>query len=255
MRIGLSFTPHTADEATLRDKTVVAIDVLRASTTIITALNNGAREIIPVTTVESAVKLSAKLAGEIVLRAGERGGKMIDGFHLGNSPAEYTPEKVRGKSIVFSSTNGSQVMANSRYAREMVVCAFVNMAQVVNFLRERPRDFILACAGTNGSFSLEDSVCAGMVIHALLQDDALDVTLSDGALAAHTLYRSHGKSILKLLRSTEHGRYLQEIGFGEDLKLCASVDSIPVLPQLDGNVIRLKREAEKKDPSPAVVSS
>jgi 2-phosphosulfolactate phosphatase len=254
MRIELSFTPHTADEASLRDKTVVAIDVLRASTTIITALYNGAREIIPVTTVESAVKLSSKLAGDIVLLGGERGGKMIQGFSLGNSPSEYVPEKVKGKSIVFSSTNGSVVMANSRYAREMVVCGFVNMAQVVGFLRERPRDFVLACAGTNGAFSLEDSVCAGMVIQNLLKDDTLEVTLSDGALAAHTLYKSHGKNVLKLLRSTEHGRYLQEIGFDDDLKLCASVDSIPALPQLDGNVIRLKREAERKDSSPATAA-
>jgi len=255
MRIELSFTPHQADEAALRDKTVVAIDVLRASTTIITALHHGAREIIPVTTVESAVKLSAKLASDIVLLGGERGGKMIQGFSLGNSPAEYVPEKVKGKSIVFSSTNGSQVMADSRYAREMVVCGFVNMTQVVNFLRERSRDFILACAGTNGAFSLEDSVCAGMVIQHLLKDDSLGVSLSDGALAAQTLYRSHGKNILKLLQSTEHGRHLIEIGFEDDLKLCASVDSIPVLPQLDGNVIRLKRDAEKKDLSPAIATS
>ncbi len=255
MRIGLSFAPHQADEAALRDKTVVAIDVLRASTTIITALYNGAREVIPVPTVESAVKLSAQLAGDIVLLGGERGGKMIQGFSLGNSPAEYTPEKVKGKSIVFSSTNGSQVMANSRYAREMVVCGFVNMAQVVRFLCESPRDFVLACAGTNGAFSLEDTVCAGMVIQNLAREESFEVTLSDGALAAQTLCRSHGKNVLKLLRTTEHGRYLQEIGFEDDLKLCASIDSIPALPQLDGNVIRLKRDAERKDLSPAVVSS
>lgn len=255
MRIGLSFTPQQADEAALRDKTVVAIDVLRASTTIITALYSGAREVIPVTTVESAVKLSAQLAGDIVLLGGERGGKRIQGFSLGNSPAEYTPEKVKGKSIVFSSTNGSQVMANSRYSREMVVGGFVNMTQVVNFLRERPRDFVLACAGTNGAFSLEDAVCAGMVIQNLMKDENLDVTLSDGALAAQTLCRSHGKNVLKLLRNTEHGRYLQEIGFEDDLKLCAAVDSIPALPQLDGNVIRLKRDTERKDLSPAAAAS
>ncbi len=255
MRIDLSFTPHQADEVALRDKTVVAIDVLRASTTIATALYNGAREIIPVTTVESAVKLSSKLAGDIVLLAGERGGRMIQGFSLGNSPAEYTPEKVKGKTIVFSSTNGSQVLVNGRYAREMVVCGFVNMALVVSFLRERPRDVILACAGTNGAFSLEDSVCAGMVIQSLARDESLAVTLSDGALAAQTLYRSHGKNILKLLGSTEHGKYLQEIGFEDDLKICATVDSIPALPQLDGNMIRLKRDAERRDLSPAAASS
>jgi 2-phosphosulfolactate phosphatase len=126
---------------------------------------------------------------------------------------------------------------------------------VVNFLRERQRDFILACAGTNGAFSLEDSVCAGMVIQSLAKEGTFELDLSDGALAAQTLYKSHGKNVLKLLRSTQHGRYLQEIGFEDDLKLCASVDSIPVVPQSDGNVIRLKRDAERKETSPAVATS
>jgi 2-phosphosulfolactate phosphatase len=254
MRVELSFTPHQADEVALRDRTVIAIDVLRASTTIITALHNGAREVIPVTTVESAVKLAGQLAGDVVLLGGERGGRMIQGFSLGNSPAEYSTERVKGKSIVFSSTNGSQVLVNGRYAREMVVCGFVNMRVVVDFLRERPRDFILACAGTNGAFSLEDAVCAGMVVHELVKDTSLAATLSDGALAAESLYRSHGKNVLKLLHSTQHGRYLQDIGFEDDLKLCASVDSIPVLPQLEGNVIRLKRDPGRKDPPSAAAS-
>ena len=254
MRVELSFTPHQADEVALRDKTVIAIDVLRASTTIITALHNGAREVIPVTTVESAVKLAGQLAGDVVLLGGERGGRMIQGFSLGNSPAEYSTERVKGKSIVFSSTNGSQVLVNGRYAREMVVCGFVNMRLVVDFLRERPRDFILACAGTNGAFSLEDAVCAGMVVHELVKDTSLEATLSDGALAAESLYRSYGKNVLKLLHSTQHGRHLQDIGFEDDLKLCASVDSIPVLPQLEGNVIRLKRDPGRKDPPSAAAS-
>jgi len=254
MRVELSFTPHQADEVALRDKTVIAIDVLRASTTIITALHNGAREVIPVTTVESAVKLAGQLAGDVVLLGGERGGRMIQGFSLGNSPAEYSTERVKGKSIVFSSTNGSQVLVNGRYAREMVVCGFVNMRLVVDFLRERPRDFILACAGTNGAFSLEDAVCAGMVVHELVKDTSLEATLSDGALAAESLYRSYGKNVLKLLHSTQHGRHLQDIGFEDDLRLCASVDSIPVLPQLEGNVIRLKRDPGRKDPPSAAAS-
>lgn len=255
MRIDLSFTPHPSDEAALRDRTVVAIDVLRASTTIITALHNGARGVIPVTTVELAMKISGNLEKDMVLLGGERGGRMIQGFNLGNSPAEYVPEKVKGKTIVFSSTNGSQVMVNGRYARELVVCGFVNMTAVVDFLRLRARDLTIACAGRQGTFSLEDSVCAGMVIHDLTRDESLEITLSDGALAAQTLYRAHGKSILKLLHSTEHGRYLQEIGFESDLKLCAAVDAIPVLPQLDGNVIRLKRDAERKDVPPTAVLS
>lgn len=255
MRIDLSFTPHPSDEAALRDRTVVAIDVLRASTTIITALQNGARGVIPVTTVETAVKVSGNLEKDMVLLGGERGGRMIQGFNLGNSPAEYLPEKVKGKTIVFTSTNGSLVMVNGRYARDLIVCGFVNMTAVVDFLRARARDLTIACAGRQGTFSLEDAVCAGMVIQGLARDEAQNLTLSDGALAAQTLYRAHGKSIVKLLHSTEHGRYLQEIGFESDLKLCAAVDAIPVLPQLDGNVIRLKRDAERKDVPPAAVPS
>src|SRR5512137_1555542 len=116
MRVDLYITPHQTDELALRDKTVVVIDVLRASTSIITALKNGAREIIPVTTVESAVKISGNLFGDVILLGGERNGKMIEGFHLGNSPANYSEEKVKGKAIIFSTTNGSHALVKARYA-------------------------------------------------------------------------------------------------------------------------------------------
>ena len=95
MRIDVHFTPYQTDELVLREKTVVVIDVLRASTTIVTALINGAKEIIPVATVESAVKISGNLFGDVILLGGERNGKMIEGFNLGNSPTEYSAEKVK----------------------------------------------------------------------------------------------------------------------------------------------------------------
>ena len=122
MRVDVFFTPHHLDEMGLREKRVVLIDVLRASTTIATALYNGAKEVIPVATVEAAMKIVGNLSGEVTLLGGERNGKMIDGFHLGNSPAEYTEQRVRGKSIVFTSTNGSQAFVKARYAKELVVC-------------------------------------------------------------------------------------------------------------------------------------
>ena len=107
MRVELHFTPHQIDELALRDRTIVVVDVLRASTSIATALYNGAKEIIPVTTVERAVKISGDLLGDHVLRGGERNGRMIAGFNLGNSPFDYFEEKVRGKAIIFSSTTAS----------------------------------------------------------------------------------------------------------------------------------------------------
>ncbi len=239
MNVELHFTPDQTDELTLRDKTVVVIDVLRATSSIITALGNGAKEIIPVTTVESAMKISGNLFGDVILLGGERHGKMIEGFNLGNSPFDYSEEKVKGKSIIFSSTNGSQAMVKARFAREMTLCAFVNMSRVVEFLAANPRDFIIVCSGTNGMFSMEDSVCAGMLIGRLLERK-LELSLLDGAQAALLLYKAAGKNLLKMLKTAQHGKYLDEIGFGEDLKYCAQVDAVPILPQLDGNVIRLK---------------
>ena len=254
MRVELHFTPHKADELSLRETTVVVIDVLRASTTIAAALRNGAKEIIPVTSVERAVKISGSLFGDYVLRGGERQGKMIDGFNLGNSPLEYTEEKVKGKSIIFSTTNGSHAIDKARYAGSLVVCGFVNMATVVNSLKQNKRDLAIICAGTNGMFAIEDAVCGGMLVHRLSQDKSLDLELSDGAVGALALHKTFGKGIPKMIKNSEHGKYLAGIGFEDDLDVCAAVDTIPVLPQMVGNVIKWKRETEKKEPVKVRVS-
>jgi 2-phosphosulfolactate phosphatase len=255
MRVDLHFTPNNTDELSLRETTVVVIDVLRASSTIAAALYNGAKEIIPVASIERAVKISGNLFGEYVLRGGERHGKMIEGFNLGNSPAEYTEEKVKGKSIIFSTTNGSFAIDKARFAGELLVCAFVNVGTVTAFLKENRRDLTIICAGTNGMFSIEDAVCAGMLVHRLSSDKTLTLDLSDGALGALTLHKAFGKGILKMIKNSEHGKYLAEIGYEEDLDLCAGIDTIPVLPQMVGNVIKWKRDAEKKEAAKVRVSS
>ncbi len=245
MRVDLLFTPNQTDEMGLRGKSVVVIDVLRASTSIATALHHGAKEIIPVTTVESAVKISGNLFGDVILLGGERNGKRIQGFHLGNSPSEYSIERVKGKSIIFSSTNGSQAMVKARYSREMVVCGFVNISRVASFVRENRRDITILCAGTNGMFSLEDAVCAGALLAKLGEKNSIELILSDAAQAAAALYKTFGKSVLKMIKGTEHGMYLAEIGFADDLPVCAGVDTIPVLPQLSGSVVKIKQDVEK----------
>jgi 2-phosphosulfolactate phosphatase len=239
MRIELFFTPQYVDDQTLRDRTVIVIDVLRASSSIITALSNGAREVIPAPTVEGAVKISGNLDPDVVLLAGERHAKLIPGFHLGNSPLEFTAERVKGKAIIFSSTNGAQALAKGRYARELAVCAFVNMQQVVSFLQAEPRPVVIIASGTNGSFSLEDTVCAGMLIHHLRGNGYADAEMSDGALAAMMLYGTLGNDMLEVVKMGEHGRRLSELGFDDDLRYCAGIDTVPVLPLLEGNVLKL----------------
>jgi 2-phosphosulfolactate phosphatase len=245
LKIDLSFSTTQFDELQLRDKNIVVIDVLRASTTMTVALNNGAREIIPVASIESAVKISGSLFGEVTLRGGERNGKMIEGFNLGNSPLEYTETAVKGKSIIYCTTNGSVAMSKSRYAKILVVASFVNISTVVDFMKAENKDFLIICAGrlnNLGHFSMEDSVCAGLIIQKLSKIEGLELELTDAAQAALALQKAFGKSILKLLKSTEHGKLLMEIGFGDDLKVCAMLDSVPVLPMLNGTVIKLRKE-------------
>ena len=245
MKIDLSFSAGQFDDLQLRDKNIIVLDVLRASSTITVALNNGAREVIPVASIESAVKISGSLFGEVTLRGGERNGKTIEGFNLGNSPLEYSESAVKGKSIIYCTTNGSVALAKSRYARALIVGSFLNLTTVVEFVKEENKDFLFICAGrinTIGYFSLEDAVCAGMMIQKLMKYESLELTLSDSAKAAHALYKTFGRSILKMLKSSEHGKFLIEIGFADDLKICAAVDSVPVLPVQIENKIKLKKE-------------
>lgn len=241
MNIEVFFSPSQVDELSLRDKNVIVIDVLRASTTIATALLNGAREIIPVSTVESAVKISGNLFGDVVLRGGERNGKIIEGFNLGNSPSEYTADAVKGKSIIFCTTNGSSAIVKARHARNLIVAGFINMSTVLEFMKEIGEDFYILCAGKNSLFCIEDAVCAGMIITELLGDEAVNVGLNDPAVAAATLYKSMGKNLLRTVRTTDHGKFLTEIGFRNDIKLCTDIDSVPVLPVLVGNSIKLRK--------------
>jgi 2-phosphosulfolactate phosphatase len=248
MKIDVTFSSAQLDELQLRERNVVVIDVLRSSTTIAVALHNGAREIIPVASIESAVKISGSLFGEVTLRGGERNGKIIDGFNLGNSPTEYSYSTVSGKSIIFCTTNGSVAMHKSRYARNLAIGAFVNISVVVEFMKEVKGDFLIICAGrvtATANFSLEDAVCAGMMIQQLQEESSIEIELTDSARASLLLYRSLGRSILKMLKTSEHGQYLAEIGFADDLKVCAAVDSVPVLPVLSGTVIKLKKEEQR----------
>jgi 2-phosphosulfolactate phosphatase len=247
MQIDLLFTPGQTEEMALRDRTVVVIDVLRASTTIAAALRNGAREIIPVTSVESAVKISGNLFSDVILLGGERNGRMIEGFHLGNSPLEYTAERVSGKSIIFSSTNGSRAMVKARYARDVFICSFVNLTAVGRCLQDLRRDFIAVCAGQDGMFAMEDAVCAGMLIGAVMQQADPPPVLSDAAQAALMLFKGAGRNILRMLRSADHGRVLTALGFMDDVTLCGTVDAIPVVPQLAGSVVRIRKDVDRRE--------
>lgn len=241
IRVEVNFTPGQADELQLKDQNIIVIDVLRASTTIAMALRNGAKEIIPVSNIENAVKISGSLFGDVTLRGGERNGKMIEGFNLGNSPLEYTEAMVKGKSIIFMTSNGSAAIVKGRYAKNLMIAGFVNLNAVVSSIEELGENVLIVCAGKDGVFCLEDAVCAGRIINMLIRHEKVTVALDDGAYAATALDAAFGRNVLKMLRNTDHGKYLIGIGFAEDLPVCAHIDSIPVIPVLSGSVIRMKK--------------
>ncbi|HLX12598.1 MAG TPA: 2-phosphosulfolactate phosphatase [Bacteroidota bacterium] len=238
LHVEVNFTPFQIDEMQLKDRTVVIIDVLRSCTTISMALQNGAKEIIPAKNIETAMRISTGLDSAVTLRGGERNGKMIEGFNLGNSPHEYTEAAVNGKTIILLTTNGTKVMAGSRLARRAFLASFVNLSAVVLSLREIGDSFTIICSGKESRFSLEDAVCAGRIVNALGAHKDVQLALDDGATAASGLDKAFGKNIPKMLHQCEHGQYLASIGFERDLDLCGKIDSIPVVPSLAGGVFK-----------------
>jgi 2-phosphosulfolactate phosphatase len=237
MRANVLFSPVITDELYFTGKTVVVIDVLRASTTIIAALQNGAKEIIPVATVEFAVKISGGMFGGQTLLGGERNTKKVEGFALGNSPLEYTPDIVSGKTIILYTTNGSRAIVKAKFSENLFICSYSNLSAVAKQILKLGKDFEVLCAGKSNSFSLEDSVCAGRLIKELLSKKK-DIEISDTARAVVSLNKSFGADPLKLLRECEHGKLLLNNGFKEDLEYTAGVDTSYVIPYFTMNVLK-----------------
>ncbi|MCA9750743.1 MAG: 2-phosphosulfolactate phosphatase [Gemmatimonadetes bacterium] len=229
--------PHALPELELAERACVVIDVLRAGTTIAHALAAGARGVVPVATVEDAMRRAQSLGRESTLLGGERGCRKIDGFDLGNSPAEYVPEVVRGKTIVLSTTNGARGLAACARARRCVAGAFVNLSATVRLLAGEPT-ITLVCAGSGAHFSQEDFVCAGMLAERL---EAGGARLDDGARAARDVARGAAGDLAAFLAGTDHGRRLEEAGFGSDLPLAADVDRFDFVPVLTDGVLGVVR--------------
>jgi 2-phosphosulfolactate phosphatase len=242
MKIEVFFSPAGVDELGMRGRNVVIIDVLRASSTICTALRNGAREVIPTPDIESATKISTNLSGDSRLLGGERQGKKIDGFDLGNSPFEYTPEKVAGKTIIFTTTNGAGAIYKCRYASIALVGTFVNISSIVQTIVDIGGTWTVLCSGRQGAFSIEDATCAGAIISKVNAVDKVET--DDAGLTSVVLYNKFKKSLLGMMKQSAHGKYLASIGFEEDLKLCAEIDSVPVIPVVEGTGIKLRHQRD-----------
>ena len=214
----------------------VVIDVLRATSVMVTALANGAAAITAVEEVEDARSLAASYPTGSVLLGGERQALPIPGFDLGNSPREYTTEKVSGKHIVLTTTNGTRALASLAKVEPLFIGAFLNAGTVARTLAGLGQDAMLVCAGTRGRFTLDDITCAGLIA-ARLSEVVPNLKLDDLAYSARFLYQSHAQDIKSLISHAQHYSYLQSIGLEDDIDYCLQVNMLDVVPQvIDGKV-------------------
>lgn len=224
--------------------TVVVIDVLRATTVIVYALAAGAREVIPCLEVEEAVQIAGKLPKGQAVLGGERGGLKIDGFDFGNSPDEFTSESVGGKTLVFTTTNGTRAMMACRQARRVLLGAFVNASAVAKALASEENIHLL-CAGTRGQITREDVLFAGCVADRIAQQpgDAHHAPeINDQLLIARDCWQAFvGKEeypditgdLAVTLRSTQGGRNLKKLGLEHDIDVAARIHRFALVPELD----------------------
>ena len=241
MDLDVLLTPGGLGEDALHGRAVVVVDVLRASTTIVAALENGARAVIPVADKGEAGRLAASLDADVSLLGGERGGTTIAGYAAGNSPLEYTPEAVAGRTVVLTTTNGTAAMATARSAASAAVGAFTNAEATVGFLRralDDGRPATILCAGSEGRVSLEDTLCAGLLVTRLVEPGHVS-ELPDSAQIAAALYRGSADRLARTLFGARHTQHLIDLGHSDDVAFAARIDASDALPVFRDNQLVL----------------
>lgn len=238
MKINLYLTPVPFAKAALDKKAVVVIDVLRSSTSICAALQAGAKGVIPTSGPGEAGEMWTKIGSDMAVLAGERKGVKIENFQLGNSPLEFTKETVGGKFVIMTTTNGTSLFGKIHGASPVISCALTNISLVARRLADEDKDIVVACSGREGHFSIEDTICGGMLVHLLREKHGKQIRQNDASSLALLLYETNNDRIKQAIAAGEHGNYLDSIGFGEDVAVASDIDSMPVLPILkDGRLI------------------
>jgi 2-phosphosulfolactate phosphatase len=234
MRIDVAFTPAGLGTGDLAGRSVFVVDTLRAGTTVCAALAHGARGVIPVGSIEEAMKLAQTLERREVILAGERNAVRIEGFDLGNSPLEMTEAAVRNQTLVMTTTNGTRAILAASGAAAVYLAAGVNLAAAGARAREvlaRERQLLILCAGRDQAFALEDAFTAGRLILEGVAGRRLRKPLNDAALVCVDLARRYGRRWLRPLLLSRAGRELVRLGFRADVEEAAIEDRYPVLPQ------------------------
>lgn len=229
MKLFVYHTPESTPEDSLPDCAVV-IDVLRATTTIATALNAGAEAVQAFKDIDELMTVSSQWLPQKRLRAGERGGAKVDGFDLGNSPLDCIPEVVEQKRLFLTTTNGTRALERVQSSSVLITAAFVNCQAAVNYLiQKQPSTVWLVGSGWQGGYSLEDTACAGAIAHSLTSKIDYQVA-NDEVIAAIALYSQWQDQMLEMFKQSTHGQRLLKLDCHRDLEYCAQRDILDVLP-------------------------
>ena len=234
-RIEVCFTP--GEYAYYKDEfeIVVVIDVLRATSAMCAAFDNGILSIIPVPTIEEALEYKKK--GYLV--GAERKGQIVEGFDFGNSPFSYMKEEFRGKEVVLTTTNGTKSLEVAKGAETVVVGSFLNLTALSKWLSKQDKNILCLCSGWQDKFNLEDTICAGAISDFLISTGNF-ISIEDSSIAAKYLFLSAKDNYLGYLKSSSHRRRLKHLNLNEDIKYCLTPDQTDVIPILvNGKLIKL----------------
>ena len=214
------------------DRTVVVVDILRATSCMTTAFAFGIESITPFASLEDC----RAMQNQGYFTSGERDGKKVGGFDLGNSPFEYMDKKLKGKKIAFTTTNGTQAIAKAIGAKEIIIGSFLNLSALANHLRQGQDDILIVCAGWKGRFNLEDTLFAGALIESLKDHVELEC---DAPQASHHLYKLAKSDMIGFLKEASHIKRLAKLNIIEDIKFCLTMDQYDIVPILRGGEIRV----------------
>jgi 2-phosphosulfolactate phosphatase len=223
----ICFTPAAFDAHADSEAVVVVIDVLRATSSICTAFANGVREIIPVATVEEAMEMKAR--GHLI--AAERDGYVLDFADFGNSPFNFSVEKIKGKIVVYSTTNGTGIMKQASGNHDVVIGSYLNMTALCRWLEAQDRKVIIVCAGWKRRFSLEDAVCAGAMALSLLESGKF-TTICDSVHAATDLWKAAREDLMGYIEKAAQRSRLRDKGLDDCIGYCHTFDVTDVIPVL-----------------------
>jgi 2-phosphosulfolactate phosphatase len=232
--IDVCLSPDLMHLYNVRDQTVVVVDILRATSCMTTAFAHGIKSITPFAELQDCLALKSKG----YYTAGERDGKKVDGFDLGNSPFEYMNPLLKGQNIAFTTTNGSRAIVKSAGASDIIVGCFLNLSAVVSYLREVPNNILIVCSGWKGKVNLEDTLYAGGLVEHLKNDFG---HACDAPIIAQRLYAEGRDNLSDFLKDSSHIRRLRKLNIHKDIDFCLRQDEYKVVPMVRDNVLTIAR--------------